>query len=254
MIDLTDYPTGLFLVAGPMLWLAARLGVRLSRRFPLDDEMRQDFGALQAATLTLLGLIIAFSFSLAAGRYDQRKNLEEAEANAIGTEYVRAALLPPADAAKLRPLLKAYLDQRIRFYAAFWESETGAINALTAKLQDQLWAAILEPAAANPTPVMALVVSGMNNVLNAQGYTQAAWWNRIPGSAWGLMYVIALFCHVLVGYGARSLATERRLLFIFPVFIGIAFAFIADIDSPRHGIIRVHPQNLISLAGSLPVS
>ena len=66
------------------------------------------------------------------------------------------------------------------------------------------------------------------------------------------MYVIALFCHVLVGYGARSLATERRLLFIFPVFIGIAFAFIADIDSPRHGIIRVHPQNLISVAGSLP--
>ena len=108
MLDITDYPMGLFLVASPLLWLAARLGVRLSRRFPLDDEMRQDFGTLQAAALTLLGLIIAFSFSMAAGRYDQRKNLEEAEANAIGTEYVRAALLPAADAAKLRPLLKAY--------------------------------------------------------------------------------------------------------------------------------------------------
>jgi hypothetical protein len=254
MINITDYPTGVFLVASPLLWLAARFGVRLSKRYPLDDDMRQDFGTLQAATLTLLGLLIAFSFSMAAGRYDQRKNLEEAEANAIGTEYVRAALLSAADAAKLRPLLKAYIDQRIQFYTASGQSEIGAINTRTARLQEQLWAAILGPAAANPTPVMALVVSGMNDVLNAQGYTQASWWNRIPGAAWGLVSVIALFCLVLVGYGARSLATERRLLFIFPLFVGIAFAFIADIDSPRHGIIRVQPQNLISLAGSLPAS
>lgn len=75
---------------------------------------------------------------------------------------------------------------------------------------------VVGPATATPTPIMALVVTGMNDVLNAQGYTQAAWWNRIPGSAWGLMGVIGLFCHVRVGYGSRSLATERRLLFIFP--------------------------------------
>jgi hypothetical protein len=254
MIDITDYPTVLLLVAGPILWLAARFGVRLGRRFPLDDDMRQDFNTLQAAALTLLGLIIAFSFSLAAERYDQRKNLEEAEANAIGTEYVRAALLPAADAARLRPLLKAYLEQRIEYYAAYRESETRSIDKRTAKLQEELWAAVVRPATATPTPIVALVVSGMNDVLNAQGYTQAAWWNRIPGSAWGLMGVIGLFCHVLVGYGSRSLATERRLLFIFPAFIGIAFAFIADIDAPRHGIIRVSPQNLMSLASSLPSS
>lgn len=252
MIDITDYPTILFLIAAPILWLAARVGVRLSRRFPLDEDMRQDFSTLQAAALTLLALIIGFSFSMAAGRYDQRKNLEEAEANAIGTEYLRAALLPAADAAKLRPLLKAYLDHRIQYYSAFSESSIGAINAQTAKLQDQLWTAVLGPAAANPTPIVALVVSGMNDVLNAQGYTQAAWWNRIPGSAWGLMIVIALFCNTLVGYGSRSFVAARRLLFIFPVFIAIALAFIADIDAPRHGIIRVSPQNLKSLASSLP--
>jgi hypothetical protein len=251
MIDITDYPTAVLLVACPILWLAARVGVRLSRQFPLDDDMRQDFNTLQAAALTLLGLIIAFSFSLAAERYDQRKNLEEAEANAIGTAYVRAALLPAADAAKLRLLLKAYLDHRIQYYRAFRDSETRDINKQTAKLQEELWAAVVGPATATPTPIVALVVSGMNDVLNAQGYTQAAWCNRIPGSAWGLMGVIGLFCHVLVGYGARSLATARRLLFIFPAFIGIAFAFIADIDAPRHGIIRVSPQNLISLANSL---
>ena len=254
MIDITDYPTALLLVASPVLWLAARLGVRLSRRFPLDDDMRQDFNTLQAAALTLLGLIIAFSFSLAAERYDQRKNLEEAEANAIGTEYVRAALLPAADAAKLRPLLKAYLDQRIQYYTAFRELGDRDINSGRPSCRKSCGRRSSGPPTATPTPIMALVVTGMNDVLNAQGYTQAAWWNRIPGSAWGLMGVIGLFCHVLVGYGSRSLATERRLLFIFPAFIGIAFAFIADIDAPRHGIIRVSPQNLMSLASSLPPS
>ena len=64
--------------------------------------MREDFGFILAATLTLLGLIIGFSFSMATSRYDQRKNYEEAEANAIGTEYVRADLLPAADAATVR--------------------------------------------------------------------------------------------------------------------------------------------------------
>lgn len=254
MIAFTDYPTVLFLVTMPAMWLAARLGARLSKRFPLDDEMRQDYSILQGASLTLLGLIIAFSFSMAAGRYDQRKNLEEAEANAIGTEYVRAALLPATDAAKLRQLLRSYLDQRIEFYRVFGESSAGKTSARTAKLQDELWAAVLGPAAATPTPVVALVVSGMNDVLNAQGYTQAAWWNRIPTSAWSLMIAIALCCNFLVGYGSRTFATAIRLLFILPVFIAISFAFIADIDSPRHGIIRVNPQNLISLAGSLPAS
>ena len=71
--------------------------------------MREDFGLILAAALTLLRLIIGFSFSMATSRYDQRKNLEEAEANAIGTEYARAGLLPAADAAKVRALLRTSL-------------------------------------------------------------------------------------------------------------------------------------------------
>ena len=66
----------------------------------LREEERADFGVVLSATLTLLGLLIGFSFSMAVSRYDQRKNLEEAEANAIGTEYVRADLLPTGDATK----------------------------------------------------------------------------------------------------------------------------------------------------------
>ena len=215
--------------------------------------MREDFNVIQAATLTLLALIIGFSFSMAISRYDQRKNLEAEEANAIGTEYVRADLLPAADGTNVRALLRNYLDQRILFYRAHDDPPLQQeINARTIQVQTDLWSAIRVSAAAQPTPIVALVVSGMNEVLNSQGYTQAALWNRIPTSAWGLMAAIAICCNLLVGYGSRGTTEEgAKLLLVLPFVVSIAFMLIADIDTPRHGIIRVNPQNLISLAESL---
>ncbi len=101
------------IVLGLSAWFGAGL---LRRRRPLEGAALDDFRVVQGAILTLLALIIGFTFSMAIGRYDQRKNLEEAEANAIGTEYVRADLLPAADAAKVRTLLRRYTDERILFY------------------------------------------------------------------------------------------------------------------------------------------
>jgi len=91
----------------------------------------------------------------------------------------------------------------------------------------------------------------MNDVLNSQGYTQAAWWNRIPIAAWSLMAAIAICSNALVGFGARDAKAEYRLLLILPIVVSIAFFLIADIDSPRGGLIRVSPQNLLSLSQSL---
>jgi hypothetical protein len=107
-----------------VLWLSVRIGVFFrKRRRSLEENEREDFGMVMSATLTLLGLIIGFSFSMAIYRYDQRKVLEEAEANAIGTEYVRADFLPAPDAAKVRALLRDYLDQRLLYYATRDERE-----------------------------------------------------------------------------------------------------------------------------------
>jgi hypothetical protein len=116
VIDIADYAWLVFVVTLAALSLAAAIGSRFARRYPLIREMRPDFNVLQGAALTLLALIIGFSFAMASSRYDQRKNLEEAEANAIGTEYFRAALLPAADAQKVRTLLKGYLAERVKFY------------------------------------------------------------------------------------------------------------------------------------------
>lgn len=252
MTNLMNHPLAVFAVSFTTLWLSARIGASVLKRWRVPKEaMREDLNLVLAATLTLLGLIIGFSFSMAISRYDQRKNYEEAEANAIGTEYVRAGLLPAADAAGVRSLLATYTAQRVLFYRTADEQELNQINAKTAQLQTALWSVVQAAATAQPTPVAALVVAGMNDVLNSQGYTQAAWWNRIPTAAWALMLAMAVCCNLLIGYGSRSVESEGILLVVLPLVVSISFLLIADIDSPRGGIIRVQPQNLVSLEQSL---
>jgi hypothetical protein len=229
---------------------ASAIGCWLRRRARnrLIEADLEDFKFVLGSTLTLLGLIIGFTFSMAVNRYDLRKNYEEQEANAIGTAFVRADLLPSAEAAKVRALLIRYLDARILKYGERDPQRLREMSAQTARLQSELWSAVTGPATAQPTPVNALVLAGMNDVLNSQGYTQAAWWNRIPVEAWALLIIIAFFCNVLIGYGAQG--KSALLLAILPFALSISLSLIADIDSPRGGLIRVHPQNLENLAAS----
>src|SRR5580658_1956866 len=132
MAPLLNHPLVLFGLSGLTLWLATQIGASLlRRRSRVTSDVREDFNTILVTTLTLNGLIIGFSFSMAINRYEQRKNYEEAEANAIGTEYVRADLLPAQDAANLRSLLNQYLDQRVAFYLARDERELVKINART---------------------------------------------------------------------------------------------------------------------------
>jgi hypothetical protein len=93
------------------------------------------------------------------------------------------------------------------------------------------------------------LLSGMNDVLNSQGYTQAAWWNRIPIAAWIPMLLIAALSNVLLSYGMHGKFTVPSV--ILPLAVSISFFLIADIDSPRGGVIRIPPQNLYALADSL---
>jgi hypothetical protein len=247
---LLDRPIDVLVLTALGLWLASLAGTFVAARLrPVRESEWEDLNLVTTASLTLLALIIGFSFSMALGRYDQRKNDEEEEANAIGTEYVRADLLPAENAATVRSLLKQFLDQRLLFYTVHDEERLKSVAAETARLENEMWSKVESDVNANPTPPMALVLSGMNDVLNRQGYSQAAWWYRIPQGAWSMMGVLSICNCFLVGYGAH----RRRFLMIpiIPVLFAVAFYFIADIDSPRRGNIRVVPQNLISLSQSL---
>jgi len=202
MFNPFDHPVLVLVLTLPIFWISAIIGASFRKgQRNLKDEGQDDLTLLLGATLTLLGLIIGFTFSMAVGRYDQRKNLEEEEANAIGTEYIRVGLLP-ADASRVQTLLKRYLSQRILIYNPPAASGTQEIDAQTAQLQSEMWSSVATAAMAQPTPVAALIVSGMNDVLNSQGYTHAAWQNRIPPGAWILVIAISIFCNLLVGFSA----------------------------------------------------
>src|SRR5215831_9709357 len=251
-MDSFDNPFVVLALALLAQWLAAYLGDLFRKTMrPLKEDEHADLDLVRTATLTLLGLVIGFSFAMAVSRYDQRKNLEEAEANAIGTEYLRADLLPADDASRVRELLRKYCDERVEHYLARDELRVGQIDADTGKLQAELWGVVARVATAQPTAIIGLAVSGMNDVLNAQGYTQAAWWNRIPFTAWMLMALIAIACNLLLGYGEHR---TTAFLLILPLVVSISLFLIADIDSPRTGIIRVQPHNLMAQCLSMKPS
>lgn len=247
-----NHPRVLSLLCLLGMWALAVLGAWLRSRYHQADQTdTASLGTVVSATLTLLGLVISFTFSMATNRYDQRKLYEEQEANSIGTEYVRADLLPPVDAAQVKAALLDYLQRRVDFYQVDYGSRLVGVDAQTVKLQARLWNAIKPAAAAQPTPVTALVVSGMNDVLNSQGYTQYEWWNRIPTTAWMFLIVIAHFANLLVGYNTKRSRNGNLLLLVLPLIVATSFFLVADIDSPRGGIIRIKPRNLISLQQTL---
>ena len=249
MAELVDRPGLTFVVSFAGFLLAALLGVVAQRVWrPVKAGDQNELTIVQTAALRLLGLIVGFTFSMAVSRYDQRKNLEEAEANAIGTEYARADLMPES-AAAARKLLKQYLELRIQFYLTADPVRLEQNRSETDKLSAELWGLARSNALAQPTAVAALAAAGMNDVLNSADYTTAAWLNRIPVPAWWLLIMIGVGSNLTIGLGAKRFNTF--LLAVLPLTIAVSLFLIADIDSPRGGVVQVKPQNLSRLAASL---
>lgn len=251
MLNPLRYPVLFFVFSLFTLWISSRIGASFRAKWNANEQKdtHDDFTLILGAALTLLGLVIGFTFSMAVNRYDQRMYFEEQEANAIGTEYVRANLLPTTDAARVHELLRRYLDQRMLNYKTHNEQQLRQINSQTAQLQTEMWSAVQTSSATQPPILATFILGGMNDVLNSQGYTEFAWGNRVPRAAWILLLTMSIFCNFLVGYSAHE---RGALLFlILPIALSVAFLLIADIDNPRRGLIQVYPQNLEILSESL---
>jgi hypothetical protein len=237
-----DHPFAVFVAALLVQWGAAYAGDQFRRRVrPFRQGERADFDVLRTGGLSLLGLLIGFSFAMAVSRYDQRNTAEQAEANAISTAYLRAGLLPADDGSQLRELLRRHIANRIAFYEAWGRSGPDAA-ASQAGLKTEIWNIVTKAANAERTPIIALVVASANDVFASQGQAQAAWLNRIPAPAWALMGLIAICCNLLLGYGEHR---TSALLLILPVLVSIPLFLIADIDNPHGGIIDIAPRNLM---------
>ncbi len=250
MIWLVDRPL-LFFSATLFVFLGCTRAGALSRvhGHKLTPAERAEFDLVRNAMFTLLGLMIGFAISMAVSRYDLRKNFEEFEANAIGTEYVRLDLMPADAASKARALLRTYVDERVAFYALMDPDALAKNASATAATMTALWGAIEPEVKASQTAVTALVASGMNDVLNSYGYTVAEWRNRLPVEVWLLLIIVAACCNFLIGFGAERLSSATHA--ILPLTASLAILLIADVEGPHNGFVRVHPINLIDTGASI---
>jgi hypothetical protein len=257
--DLLDqiFQNPLFVFVLPALLLlgCAELGVRLGLRVHAsrDAARKGTIGGIQGAVLGLLGLLLGFTFAMAISRYDARRLLVVQDANAIGTAYLRASLLPDEHVQPVEDLLRRYVDLRIEYQSHF-DDRTKFAEGLrqSAEVQRQIWQHAVAAAKEAPTATVASAVASFNDVFDTETERLAAAHARIPGGVWAILMIVACVGCLTSGYaaGAEGIRSSFSSLML-PFLIAIALFLIFDLNHPRHGLIGLSQQPLLDLQRSL---
>jgi hypothetical protein len=244
------------LVAGmfAMQEIGRRLGVRA--RTLAGEAAVAGTGVVEGAVFALLGLLIAFTFSGAASRFDERRKLIVEEANAIGTAYLRLDLLPPAAQPDLRESFRRYLDTRLAAYRALPDlAKAEAELARAAGMQQEIWKKSLA-AAAGSQPATMLLLPALNEMFDITTTRTMAAKMHPPTVIFALLCGLALLSALLAGYAAAAGGTKARNWVhttVFALTLAGAVYVILDIEFPRVGLIRVDAfdQVLVDLRQSM---
>jgi hypothetical protein len=241
---------GLAILLVGLAELAWRMGFANSKK---KSEVDKDSGTVRSAVLALLGLLLGFSFAIAAARNEARRELLLEEANSIGTTARRAELLPQSHASNVMQLLREYVPVRIEAHREAQFSERFAtLRKRTAELQDRLWAEAVAAAAERPSPITASFISSLNEAIDLEGKRIAAKRNHVPGAVWLLLLCVAGCGLWLVSYQAGTSGRHSILeRFVFPILVAIVIALITDIDTPRRGLITADERPLLELNETL---
>jgi len=229
---------GLMILLVGLSELAWRMGIASSGR---KSEADKDSGTVRSAVLALLGLLLGFSFAIAASRNEARRELLVEEANSIGTTTRRAELLPQQHASNVVQLLREYVPLRIEAHRESQFSERFAnLRKHSAELQNRLWAEAVGAAAERPSPITASFIASLNETIDLEATRVAAKRNHVPAAVWLLLLCVTGCGLWLVSYQAGTSGRHSILeRFVFPVLVAIVIALITDIDTPRRGLISL---------------
>ena len=244
----------LFLITAALVLLSIELGWRMGnyRHQRINEENNPPITAAAGATMGLLAFLLAFTFSMSASRFENRKQIVIQEANAIGTAYLRTDFLAEQPHAEARDLLKEYLALRAGGVASIMTPEG---MAKSAALQNQLWAIAAAAGAGSSSYVTGLFIQSLNEMIDIDTVRVAANRNRIPNSIWLMLYLVTIFSMVAMGFqfglsGRRSWAVTILLVIVFTTVILI----IADLDQPQVGLLKISQQPLIDLMNKIATS
>ena len=238
-----------------LLEIGRRIGVR---RIADDPEGAQaGIGAVDGAVFALLGLLIAFTFSGAATRFDERRNLIIQETNDIGTAYLRLDLLPPIAQPALRDLFRKYLDARLEIYRKLPDMAAAKESlARSTKLQGEIWSQAVAAGRMSEAPPAAnmLLLPALNQMIDITTTRTMAAKMHPPLVIFVLLFGLAFISALLAGYGMAGGKSRSWIHMIgFAATMALAVNIIIDIEYPRLGLIRVDAfdQALVELRESM---
>lgn len=243
------------LIFSLILLALGEIGFRLARRQhdAKTDGRRTQISGIQGAFLGLLALLLGFTFSMALGRFDSRRNLVLSEANAIGTTYLRASFLPPPHQAAVEILLRSYVDLRLPLYDSATSSQAlESYETRSAQVQRQLWAHAVAAGREAPSPLIVAFVTALNEVIDLDASRLHALRSHVPGAAWLLLLLVSgVGCYISGYVAGLSGARTAFSTILLPLLIAIVITLISDLDAPRRGIIGISKQPLLDLRQSL---
>lgn len=245
---------GLF--AGMLLMLA--IGQRLGRRSLAQeaDIVRSRLTGVETAIFGLMGLMIAFTFSGAAARYELRRQLVVDEANAIGTAYLRLDLLPAASQPALRDQFRRYVTARIAVERVLPDIETSnAQAAIAAAVQKEIWSGVLAALKEAPPQATIVVIPALNEMINVPTARAVAMLTHTPKLIFAVLLILGLVCSLLAGYvlAYTNTGNVRLHVIAFAVVVTLTIYVIFDLDYPRFGFVRLDfaDQGLIDLLAEM---
>ena len=242
----------LFVILTVTIRLGCHFGLR--KQAGINDAGRSQFASIQGAVLGLLALLLGFTFAMTVSRFDARKQLVLEEANAIGTAFLRAQLLPEPNRSEIAGLLRRYVDVRLLFYeAGIDEKKLRETNDQSERIQRQLWSQATAVAKLDKRAVTTgLFIQTLNEVIDLHAKRITAMQNHVPESIILLLCLVAILSLGLTGYGC-GLAGQRHVIVTttMAILIVAVIYLIIDLDRPRRGLIKVSQKSMIDLRESI---
>ena len=224
----------IFLFVGMLGFI--ELGLRLGKRG--EDSAGKPFGPLSGAVFGLMGLLIAFTFSGAAARFEVRRQLIVSEVNAIEVAYMRIDLLPPAKQESMRKSFRAYVDARLVFYKDLGEAaENEAGLARVKEMQREIWSqAVAACDERGPNPSNSLILTSLNSMFDIATTREAALMMHPPGAVLFLLALLPLVCSLLAGFDAAGKGRSFLHMLGFALILTVTIYIILDYEYPRAGL------------------
>jgi hypothetical protein len=223
--------------------MTLEFGFRMGRKVRArGGDLSDGVTAIEAAVFALLGLLLGFSFSGGTERLDARRMLIVQESNAIGTAYLRLDLLPDAEQPEMRRLFREYLDARIAAYEKLPDMTASGVQFQKAEaIQKAVWERAVRASKAEPNEAVArLVLPALNEMIDITTSRTIALFTRIPDLIFSLLVGVALLSGVLAGW-AMARRSQRSWLHMasYALIVAVTVYTVADLDSPRSGLIRL---------------